>query len=267
MADNVVYRNACHEDFPALLEIGDVYKGTDYLYSIYHELLDDPGVVALVADIGGKAIGFACFQLFDGGETANGRGGRIHPAYRNHGILPILLKKTTEACVEKLWKKSGFKRISIKHNDFVHPKIAKREGLSEKLRRREISLKYCAGQVNWRSAAQFQRVYNIKKLTPDDLRSVFHCCSLLDRVLPHGIFLNRNKGYRPMEANIPLMISDRTAVCASFVPNDENQSMQKEYSSFSTNEQKNIPNKNPIFVDICSKALSKHKRPRMLLYN
>ena len=56
MTDEILMRPARHEDYEAIMEIGDVYEGVDYLPSMYHSFLDDTNIHAVVAEVDGKPV-------------------------------------------------------------------------------------------------------------------------------------------------------------------------------------------------------------------
>ena len=63
--EEIAVRQATHEDYAAVMSIGDVYGGRDYLKEGYHRFLDDPNVYAYVATVDGKTVRTSNLYLMD----------------------------------------------------------------------------------------------------------------------------------------------------------------------------------------------------------
>ncbi|XP_059150978.1 histidine N-acetyltransferase-like [Physella acuta] len=96
-AAHTTIRRARPEDYEAVVAIGDVYKGRDYLSHYYHSFLNDPDVYAVVAEVNGHVVGFNMLQLLDGGETLIKRAGRVHSSYRGGGIFHLMSNELEHA--------------------------------------------------------------------------------------------------------------------------------------------------------------------------
>ncbi|XP_067664203.1 histidine N-acetyltransferase-like [Haliotis asinina] len=85
-------RRATVDDFDGVMDIGDVYFGTDYLRHRYHSFMDDCNARSYVYVIGKEIVGFCSVHLIDNGLTFLVRASRVKEGFRGKGIYGRLLK-------------------------------------------------------------------------------------------------------------------------------------------------------------------------------
>ncbi|XP_071096785.1 uncharacterized protein [Haliotis cracherodii] len=85
-------RRATRSDFDAVMGIGEVYNGKDYLRYRYNSFLDDPNNRSYVYMVGRDVIGFSASFLIDGGLSLLSRGGRVKASFQGQGIFRSLKK-------------------------------------------------------------------------------------------------------------------------------------------------------------------------------
>ena len=54
-------RPVSHQDYQAVLDIGEVYDGWDYIIDTYHHIINDTKAVCLAGEINGKMVCIDCF--------------------------------------------------------------------------------------------------------------------------------------------------------------------------------------------------------------
>ncbi|XP_046368571.2 uncharacterized protein LOC124143588 [Haliotis rufescens] len=85
-------RRAMRSDFDAIMGIGEVNNGRDYLRYSYESFIDDPNNRSYVYMVGGDVIGFSATFLIDGGLSLLSRGGRVKASVQGQGIFRTLKK-------------------------------------------------------------------------------------------------------------------------------------------------------------------------------
>ncbi|XP_046557817.1 histidine N-acetyltransferase-like [Haliotis rubra] len=85
-------RRATADDFQAVMDIGDVLFGLDYLPQHYHTFIDDPNARSYVYLVGEEIVGFCSPHIIDNGTTFLMRGSRVKDGFRGQGIYGRLLK-------------------------------------------------------------------------------------------------------------------------------------------------------------------------------
>ncbi|GFN88198.1 histidine n-acetyltransferase [Plakobranchus ocellatus] len=90
IAKDVVIRRALQEDFEAVLSIGEMYGGRDYLKALYLPFIENKDTYAVVATIQDAVVGFSMTTTFDGGLTVMSRASRVHEKFRGLGIYHMM---------------------------------------------------------------------------------------------------------------------------------------------------------------------------------
>ncbi|XP_067664206.1 uncharacterized protein [Haliotis asinina] len=85
-------RRATADDFDGVMDIGDVYFGTDYLRHRYHSFMDDRNARSYVYIIGKEIVGFCTAFLIDDGLTFLVRASRVKKDFQGQGVYGRLMK-------------------------------------------------------------------------------------------------------------------------------------------------------------------------------
>ncbi|XP_067664204.1 histidine N-acetyltransferase-like [Haliotis asinina] len=89
-------RRATADDYQAVMDIGDVLFGLDYLQQYYHTFIEDPYARSYVYLVGEEIVGFCSPHIIDDGTTFLMRGSRVKDEFRGQGIYGRLLKHVYE---------------------------------------------------------------------------------------------------------------------------------------------------------------------------
>ena len=213
----VKIRPARHEDYGELMQMGDLLGGWDYLPFMFHRLLDDQDVRALVALQEEKPAACNMIHFVDGGETFCSRASRNPPELRGKGLYLQFLNYHVKNYISNV--RPPPKRMGICTTNILsyHNSLLIREGFREVLRRGMLGMRYRRPQVKVFSESRKPTVLTVKEITNDDAKALLGNKALIGDLFPHGIYLdNMGLGYRiMMECNLKLFINDFCSVFAS----------------------------------------------------
>uniref|UniRef100_A0A2C9KD34 N-acetyltransferase domain-containing protein n=1 Tax=Biomphalaria glabrata TaxID=6526 RepID=A0A2C9KD34_BIOGL len=119
-ASGVFIRRARPEDYDAVMAIGCMYNGRDYLSSLYQRAVNDPDIYPLVAEVKGQVVGFYMNHILDGGLSVMKRAARVHPSFRKMGIMHEL-SDALDRHVATL--RPGLQYLYISASDVVASKV------------------------------------------------------------------------------------------------------------------------------------------------
>lgn len=88
--EEISLRRAVLADKEAVMSLGDMYSGRDYLSALYSELVESPDTYPVVAVINEKVVGFYMTTTFDGGKTIMKRAGRVDESFRGRGLFKLM---------------------------------------------------------------------------------------------------------------------------------------------------------------------------------
>ncbi|CAG5116434.1 unnamed protein product [Candidula unifasciata] len=209
----VIIREARLEDFDDFVEIGDVYEGKDYLIDHYHSYFNNPVIYPLVAEVGGKAVGFYMNQFIDGGRTLIKRAARVHPDYRGKGIFH-LLSEALDRHREQFWPQVEYEVFGTTNRADRAAKEFQEKGFVELVRKRVLNLYVRIDELKGLDAntGDLSRVTN---MTYDDVKLLFADNLVVNKLFPKGIIFNWFIGYMFLESNIGYLVGDNEFVLAS----------------------------------------------------
>ncbi|XP_076145850.1 N-acetyltransferase 16, like [Alosa pseudoharengus] len=108
--DGLTFWLARPEDYDDVMSISqDIYRGNDYLPHRYHEWMDEPDRVVILARRAGKLVALESGIVVDDGQTVVVEGLRVCPSERGHGVAGVI-----QAFADSYMKKL-YPSIKVKH--------------------------------------------------------------------------------------------------------------------------------------------------------
>ncbi|RUS69101.1 hypothetical protein EGW08_023138 [Elysia chlorotica] len=204
----ISYRTATLSDYDAVMSIGGIYGGRDYLWSLYRQLVMDPDKHGIVALDGETVVGFYMTSTFDGGRTVLKRSGRVREDYRGRGIFHAL-----EAELDKHTLKH---RPRAMYDVFANTE--KEEHLADKFL--DMGFKEVCRKDMYHMLLNSSRLFkptdnapnkpiSVMELTKEDLKLLFSAGDISRQLFPAQRLLNTYMPYRLLESNIQYMICER----------------------------------------------------------
>ena len=214
MSEEVTVREARHGDFEAVMEIGDVYGGTDIVHACFHEFIDDPNIYAVVGVIGEKPVGFYFLHVLDEGESANKRAGRVHKDYRSLGLFQKMTRELDRKVQEI---KPPIKRYTFSNtstNADLYADFYRKEGWVEQFRRPVVYLRCNVQSIP--PVKEPEQNSSMWKMSVKDIQLFLKDKTMIEAFLPHSMFFNFYMGYKPVAGNIKYLVNDHAEMYATF---------------------------------------------------
>lgn len=233
MASEVIIRKARHEDYDDILEIGDAMGGRDFIYFFFHAAVDDPNVQSFVAVVGKKVVGLYYLQINDNGQSATKKGARVHKDFQNRGIHTLL----SETLDKKVLENPKIKRVTLILQN-IEDRLFKRfnqNGYHELLRKRSLNFVFNVKNIRQLNNNELTSIANVKKMTSEDLKSLFENEVVVERIFPGKLFFDKISVLRTFDGNIPYLINDNASVYATTTSHCQDKDVSND-SSHTTNE-------------------------------
>ena len=90
--ESIHIRRVTQADKRVVLDIRNVYDGTDYLEAFYDHFISLPDIYPAAIFCGEKIAGFAFAHIVDHGRTAVIRAARVSPDYEGKGLMKVLIR-------------------------------------------------------------------------------------------------------------------------------------------------------------------------------
>ncbi|KAK6968339.1 histidine N-acetyltransferase [Biomphalaria glabrata] len=212
--DNGVHiRRARPEDYDAVMAIGCMYGGRDYLPSLYPKAMSDPDIYPLLAEVKGQVVGFYMNHILDGGLSVMKRAARVHPSFRKMGIMHELSHALDRHAATL---RPGLQYLYISATDVIASKVENEYtsvGYEETHRKSIICLDFCIKDL--RVSDVKDQVSSVTTLSYDDIKSLFTLEDVLDKFFDSRIIFNNFVGYRCLESNIKHFVDENKEVCVT----------------------------------------------------
>ncbi|RUS69345.1 hypothetical protein EGW08_022891 [Elysia chlorotica] len=217
-APDVTIRRALLSDEAAVMSLGDVYSGRDYLFALYSDLVQDPDTYPVVAVVNNVVVGFYLTEPFDGGVTVIKRAGRVAESYRGRGVFHLM-----EAELERhtAHERSQVMYEAVARTDKVDHLIDR--FLSKGYRpvyRKGIMNKLLKPSNYGRQGNNTHLTLDLKEMSRQDLSLMFHAENDEPRLFPQKRLFNFYLGYRLMDENIPSILCKGGGAFYSATKND-----------------------------------------------
>ncbi|KAH9489347.1 hypothetical protein Btru_051697 [Bulinus truncatus] len=227
--DDVIVRRARAQDYDAILRIGEVYGGKDYLPATFFRALADPDIHPLVAEVKGQVVAFIMCHFIDGGLTSIVRAGRTHPAFRKLGIMHRLDTELDKLMTSRT-PKVQFILSSVR--DLVFDRAAetnRQKGCVEILRKPIMSLVYNVRELT--DIDPTNQLPTVTSLNYEDLKIFFTLDDILVKLFPAKRLFNNYIGYRCLESNIKHLLDANKAVCVTITSSNSELSNPEAYDT------------------------------------
>ncbi|CAL1535076.1 unnamed protein product, partial [Lymnaea stagnalis] len=198
---NLVLRRARADDMKFLLELGEVYKGRDHFNLQLHGHLNNWMCYPVVAEIDGLVVGFEVSEIIDGGRGVMKRSARVAPSHRKMGLLHIMDFHLDD------WARAtlpGLKHELMSVVDKTYEKVAKEfTHLGYSLAWRQDVRVLLFDTKDFKGVDEKQETpYTVSPLTHEDLRHLFQCSAVVDKLFPNKLLLLYGVGCGALAENI-----------------------------------------------------------------
>ncbi|GFR76677.1 histidine N-acetyltransferase-like [Elysia marginata] len=211
----ITYRRADLSDYDAVMAIGSIYGGRDYLWSLYKQLVTDPDKYGIVALDGDRVVGFYMTSTFDGGRTVLKRSGRVLEEYRGRGIFHTLEAELDKHTLAHRPRAMYDVFANTEHEDHLSGKFLDM-GFQEVCRKNMYHMILTSSELQWPRDRTTTKPLVVKELNTEDLKLLFNTKEVTSKLFPSGRLLNTYMPYRLLDVNIPYIICERGGAFVSF---------------------------------------------------
>lgn len=209
--EEVTFRRSLPDDYQKILEIGNIYFGTDYLPGSYHEYLNSPYRFCYVGEVDEKVVTFCLLYVVDNGEAVVLQASRTHPDYRKLGLFKnIKLHGAREV-------KTKFPKITRVYGTSVDSRVLQK-AIAQKtlvMTNYGVALKITPDLFTSKLTDAFlnDKVYDMKsasisKLSLKDALQVLNNKENQARFFPTGYFVSAWEPFKVMESNFDILLRE-----------------------------------------------------------
>ncbi|KAH9492573.1 hypothetical protein Btru_024807 [Bulinus truncatus] len=199
-AANGRIRKAVQSDFDSAVSIDyDVYKGRDFLPSMYPAFIQNPNVHTYVYEIDKNVVAFEAANVVDGGMTIVTRGTRIKEGYQNENIMQRFRNHIKENLARK--HSSKFIALTTSNTSGLATNPSFLQHNKEVLRRNVHIFSYQMSDLDVPPQDDFSAT-RLTQLTTGQLCEMFHKPALSQYLFPHKRFIINAVPFRLMQENM-----------------------------------------------------------------
>ncbi|KAH9489349.1 hypothetical protein Btru_051702 [Bulinus truncatus] len=210
---DVIIRRARAEDYTDVMTFGTIYQGKDYLAYSYTEVINDPDIYAVVAEVEGQVVGFYMKQVIDGGQSVVRQASRVHPSFRKRGIMHLMGQELDRHMAEHDTHAQHIQRAVVDLNEHRVTKEFTDLGYSEIQRKPIRNFQFSIQELNITNTEY--EVPSVIQLGYDDVKVLFTLDDVIERLFPMKRLFNCYVAYRCLESNIKHLVGKNKAVFAT----------------------------------------------------